>query len=109
MVGCGTSSDPLNNYMFEVHQFLDRNGSGGSAGIVSPTIGADRLAAGTERGRAPTAKRVLSGRVRHRRRMQRGLAALDTMLAYIQHNGDVWAYATWWGAGDEVVMTTSCQ
>jgi hypothetical protein len=28
------------------------------------------------------------------------LAALNTMLAYIQQNGDVWAYATWWGAGD---------
>jgi aryl-phospho-beta-D-glucosidase BglC (GH1 family) len=22
------------------------------------------------------------------------------MLAYIRQNGDVWAYATWWGAGD---------
>ena len=90
--------DPLNNYLFEVHQYLDRNGSGGSTGIVSPTIGADRLAAATEWARA------------HGRRFFLGefgtaadaasLAALDTMLAYIQHNGDVWAYATWWGAGD---------
>ncbi|MGZ5906654.1 MAG: glycoside hydrolase family 5 protein, partial [Reyranella sp.] len=90
--------DPLNNYMFEVHQYLDRNSSGGSAGIVSPTIGADRLAAATAWARAH-GQRFFLGEFGTGRDAA-SLAALDTMLAYIQHNGDVWAYATWWGAGD---------
>jgi endoglucanase len=97
VVGCGVV-DPLNNYMFEVHQYLDKDGSGGSPGIVSPTIGADRLAAATEWARA-RGKRFFLGEFGTAADAA-SLAALDTMLAYIQHNGDVWAYATWWGAGD---------
>ena len=97
VVGCGVV-DPLNNYMFEVHQYLDKDGSGGSSGIVSPTIGADRLAAATEWARAH-GKRFFLGEFGTAADAA-SLAALDTMLAYIQHNGDVWAYATWWGAGD---------
>jgi endoglucanase len=97
VVGCGVV-DPLNNYMFEVHQYLDKDGSGGSSGIVSPTIGADRLAAATEWARAH-GKRFFLGEFGTAADAA-SLAALNTMLAYIRQNGDVWAYATWWGAGD---------
>ena len=40
--------DPGNNYAYDVHQYLDSNGSGGSTNIVSPTIGAERLAGFTQ-------------------------------------------------------------
>jgi endoglucanase len=90
--------DPLNNYMFEVHQYLDKDGSGGSDGIVSPTIGADRLAEATAWARRAGKKFFLGefGTASDATSM----AALEHLLEFIQQNGDVWAYAAWWGAGD---------
>ena len=35
--------DPWNNVVFEAHQYLDSNSSGGSSTCVSPTIGRERL------------------------------------------------------------------
>ena len=50
-IGLGTV-DPLNNYAFEVHQYLDSNSSGTSATAVSATIGSERLKAITDWARA---------------------------------------------------------
>jgi endoglucanase len=36
-------NDPVNNYAFEVHQYLDGNSSGQSSTCVSPSIGVERL------------------------------------------------------------------
>jgi endoglucanase len=40
--------DPSNNFAIEMHQYLDSDGSGTSDVCVSPTIGAERLAAATK-------------------------------------------------------------
>lgn len=90
--------DPLNNYMFEVHQYLDKDASGGSASIVSGNIGADRLAAITTWARM-NGHQLFLGEFATAAD-EGSLIALDTMLEFIQENGDVWRYATWWGAGE---------
>jgi endoglucanase len=96
-VGFGVK-DPINRYMFEVHQYLDYNGSGGTPDIVSPTIGASRLVDATVWARRYGMKFFLGEFATASD--PASLAALDNMLSFIQQNADVWKYATWWGAGD---------
>jgi endoglucanase len=96
-VGLGIK-DPMNNYMFEIHQYMDHDGSGGTTGIVSPTIGADRLADVTLWARAHGKSLFLGEFAAGRDAVS--LDALNTMLRYVSNNSDVWRYATWWGGGD---------
>src|SRR5215510_5544092 len=35
--------DPMNNFAFDVHQYLDSDGSGSHTNIVSETVGLERL------------------------------------------------------------------
>jgi len=92
-----TIDDPLDNFAFEVHQYLDEDGSGTSSACVSSTIGAERLAAFTgwleERG-----FRAFLGEF--------GAAANDTcmeavdgMLDFMDGRPDLWMGWTWWAAG----------
>ena len=90
--------DPLNNYMIEIHQYMDQDGSGGTAGIVSPTIGADRLADVTLWARKNNKKLFLGEFAAGTD--AKSLVALENMLKYVTNNSDVWRYATWWGGGD---------
>ena len=90
--------DPLNNCLFEVHSYLDTYGSGSNVNeVMSPTIGADRLVGVTKWARKNNKKLFLgefaSGSD------PKSLEALENILKYIQQNGDVWSYATWWGCG----------
>src|SRR4029453_8567658 len=48
VIGSGVQ-DPAHNFAFEVHQYLDADGSGTHAGAVSATIGVERLTAITQR------------------------------------------------------------
>jgi endoglucanase len=88
--------DPINNWICEVHQYLDTDGYGDSSEVVSPTIGPERVANVTawarrsgiklylgEFGAGPTAA---------------GAVAIGNLLAYLQNNSDVWVAATMWGA-----------
>jgi endoglucanase len=43
----GSLTDPSNNLVYQMHQYLDTDGSGTSATCVSSTIGAERLVAAT--------------------------------------------------------------
>lgn len=90
--------DPLNNYMFEIHQYMDADASGGTSGIVSKTIGADRLADVTLWARQH-GKKLFLGEFAAASD-ERSMEALDIMLKYVTDNSDVWKYAAWWGAGD---------
>ena len=47
VIGTGVQ-DPLHNYAFEVHQYLDADGSGTHPGAVSTTIGVERVTAITQ-------------------------------------------------------------
>ena len=45
----GTSvQDPAHNFALQVHQYLDADSSGTHPGVVSPTIGFERLTAITQ-------------------------------------------------------------
>lgn len=89
--------DPADRMLFEVHQYFDKDGSGGSAECVSAEVGAERL-------------RLFTDWLRqHRRRALLGevgggnnpvcAAALRGALDHLQANADVWAGWLWWAAG----------
>jgi hypothetical protein len=93
-----TISDPLHNYAFEVHQYLDSDGSGTNYGpITDPTIGASRLAAVTQWAEQTGAKLFL-GEFGVPGDSQ-SLAAMQAMLSYMEQNASAWQGATYWAGG----------
>jgi endoglucanase len=96
--------DPIQNFAFEVHQYLDGNSSGTSPAIVSPTIGSERLAGFTAWLRANGYRGWLGEFAVAREQIggatgQIGDEALVDMLDYIRDNEDVWLGLTWWAGG----------
>lgn len=89
--------DPLDNFAFEVHQYLDDNSSGTSESCVNTTIGSARLKNFTSWLRTQQ-KRGFLGEFGVSTNDQ-CLAALDDMLAYMDDNADVWLGWTYWAAG----------
>lgn len=95
--------DPLNRYVFEVHQYLDSDASGTSTSIANGdlNIGPERLGAITqwasERGNKLFLGEIGVGTD------AASLAALDNTLAYMQQHAEVWQGVTyfaggpWWG------------
>jgi endoglucanase len=89
--------DPLDNYVFEVHQYLNSDSSGSQPTCVSATIGSERLMAFTQWMSQNHVRGFLG---------EFGvssdptcLAALDDMLSYIDQHRDAWVGWTWWSAG----------
>ncbi|MDT7953070.1 MAG: cellulase family glycosylhydrolase, partial [Acetobacteraceae bacterium] len=89
--------DPSNNYAIEVHQYLDSDDSGTHTGVVSATIGAERLASVTSWAEA-TGHRLFLGEFGVSSDTV-SLAALSNMLGYMQAHADVWQGGTYWAAG----------
>jgi len=96
VVGTGVQ-DPAHNFAFEVHQYLDSDGSGTHAGAVSATIGVERLTAITQWAEA-TGNHLFLGEVGVTTD-QTSLTALDGMLTYMQQHTDAWQGATYWAGG----------
>jgi endoglucanase len=96
VVGNGVK-DPDNRYALEVHQYLDSNNSGTSTQVVSPTIGAERLAAVTKWA-TDTHHQLFLGEFGAGKDAA-SIKALDTMLASVSQHQDVWAGATYWAGG----------
>jgi endoglucanase len=90
-------SDPANNYAFEVHQYMDADASGTSPSCTSTTVGAEKLAGFTSWLRQ-NGKRGFLGEFAGGRNST-CYTALDTMLAHIDANADVWLGWTYWAAG----------
>ncbi|GJD80950.1 cellulase family glycosylhydrolase [Methylobacterium gregans] len=88
--------DPLNNFAFEVHQYLDSDSSGTHANVVSASIGVERLSAVTQWAEA-THSRLFLGEFGVAQDAT-SLAALGNMVAYMQAH-PVWVGATYWAAG----------
>ena len=87
VIGTGVQ-DPAHNFAFEVHQYLDFDGSGTHPGVVSPTIGVERLTAITQWAEA-TGNHLFLGEVGVTTD-QTSLTAFDGMLTYMQqHSGRV--------------------
>jgi endoglucanase len=90
-------NDPVDNYVYELHQYLDSNYSGTHPECKSEQVGVTALTAVTDWLR------------QHHKRGFLGefgagnnptcMAALDAMLAHIDKNRDVWLGWTYWAAG----------
>ena len=94
--------DPGNNYLFEVHQYLDGDGSGNNDGIVSADIGWQRLTNFTTWARDNKVKGFLGEYAVPGNTIGGsglGGAALTNMLTYISTNSDVWLGWSYWGGG----------
>ena len=96
VVGTGVQ-DPAHNFAFEVHQYLDSDGSGTHPGAISATIGVERLTAITQWAEA-TGNHLFLGEVGVTTD-QTSLTALDGMLTYMQQHTDAWQGATYWAGG----------
>ncbi len=89
--------DPADNYVYEVHQYLDSNYSGTHPGCKSKAVGVITLKPFTEWLRAHH-KRGFLGEFAAGKDPT-CLAALDAMLTLIDKSRDVWLGWTYWAAG----------
>ncbi|KAK4149947.1 hypothetical protein C8A00DRAFT_18441 [Chaetomidium leptoderma] len=92
--------DPLggnDKLIYEMHQYLDSDGSGTSEACVSSTIGAERLRAATAWLKAH-GKRAILGETAGGANAP-CVGALTGMLSYMAANADVWTGWLWWGGG----------
>ena len=96
VVGTGVE-DPAHNFAFEVHQYLDSDSSGTHPGVVSTTIGVERVTAITQWAEA-TGNHLFLGEVGVSIDPT-SLTALDLMLSYIKQHTNVWEGVTYWAGG----------
>lgn len=96
VVGTGVI-DPLNNYAFEIHEYLDSDASGTHPNVVSTTIGVDRLKAVTAWAEQKGA-RLFLGEFGVSQDAT-SLTAMNNMLSFMSQHSDVWQGASYWGAG----------
>ncbi len=96
VIGQGVQ-DPLNNYAFEVHQYLDSDGSGTSPNVVNADVGVQRLTEVTEWAKA-TGNMLFLGEFGVAANPT-SLQALDNMVNYMHQHQDVWLGATYWAGG----------
>lgn len=89
--------DPEDKLVYEMHQYLDVDGSGTSEACVSGTIGAERLAGATRWLRANGKVGVLGEFAGGANDVCR--SAVKGVLDHLQENSDVWSGAFWWAAG----------
>lgn len=92
-----TLTDSSDKLVYEMHQYLDSDGSGTSADCVSSTIGQERL-------ESATAWLQQNNKVGFIGEFAGGAndvckTAVTGMLDYMVQNSDVWLGATWWAAG----------
>lgn len=90
-------TDPYNKIVYEMHQYLDSDGSGTSDVCVDSTIGVDRVT-------SATAWLKANGKVAILGEFAGGAnsvceEAIEGMLDYLRDNSDVWYGALWWGGG----------
>lgn len=90
-------NDPQNNYVYEVHQYLDSNYSGTHPDCKSTTVGVATLVAFNEWLRQHQKRGFLGEFGAGRDAICR--TALDNMLGFIDKNRDVWLGWTYWAGG----------
>ncbi len=88
--------DLANNYAFDMHQYLDPDGSGTSAAVVLGS-GSGWLVDFTNWARSSRVKAFLTefGFASNPQAMKEG----DGLLAFMQRNADIWSGWTYWAAG----------
>lgn len=93
----GSLTDSADKLIYQMHQYLDSDGSGTSETCVNATIGSDRLKAATAWLKENN-KLGLIGEYAGGANTQCESAVKD-MLSYMSKNSDVWTGALWWAAG----------
>jgi len=89
--------DPLNNFVFEVHEYLDSDKSGTHDTCVNATIGSDSLKGFTDWLKTNKFKGFLGEWAGGRNDLC--YSAIQDLTNYIDQNTDVWVGWTWWAAG----------
>jgi endoglucanase len=90
-------TDPSNMLVYEMHQYLDSDGSGTSATFVNSTIGLDRVESATAWLQANNKIGVIGEFAAGANSVC--MSAVTGMLSYLKENDDVWSGALWWGGG----------
>ncbi|KAG0161700.1 hypothetical protein PDIDSM_4968 [Penicillium digitatum] len=90
-------TDPQDLIIYEMHQYLDSDGSGTSETCVSSTIGQERVVAATQWLKDNDKKAFLGEFAGGANSVCQ--SAVIGMLDYLQANSDVWLGASWWSAG----------
>lgn len=90
-------TDPEDKILYEMHQYLDSDGSGTSDVCVSSTIGVERITSATQ-------WLIDNGKVGILGEFAAGAnavceQAVEGMLDYMRENSEVWLGALWWGGG----------
>jgi endoglucanase len=93
----GSLKDPSDKLIYQMHQYLDSDGSGTSATCVSSTIGAERLQAATQWLRQNNKKGLIGEFAGGANSVCE--TAVQGMLDYLAQNNDVWTGAVWWAGG----------
>ncbi|MCJ1432244.1 hypothetical protein MMC27_001600 [Xylographa pallens] len=93
----GALKDPQNKLIYQMHQYLDSDGSGTSTTCVNSTIFENRLVAATQWLQQNNKLGIIG-------EFAGGdnatcLAALEGGLKYLGDNDNVWTGAMWWAAG----------
>jgi len=93
----GNLTDPSDKIVYEMHQYLDSDGSGTSDVCVSSTIGAERVAEATKWLQANGKKGIIGEFAGGANDVCKSAVAglLDSLVA----SSDVWLGAMWWGGG----------
>lgn len=90
-------TDPEDKIVYEMHQYLDSDGSGTSATCVNSTIGADRIAEATQWLKTNNKKGIIGEFAGGANDVCK--EAVQGMLTALNDASDVWMGAMWWGAG----------
>lgn len=90
-------SDPQNKIVYEMHQYLDSDGSGTSADCVTSTVGSQRITAATQWLKSAGKKGIL-GEFAGGNNAQ-CISAVTDLISYMGKNTDVWLGGLWWGGG----------
>lgn len=90
-------TDTENKIVYEMHQYLDSDGSGTSSTCVSTTIGQERVKSATQ-------WLIDNNKVGFLGEFAGGdndvcKEAITGMLTYLEDNSAVWLGASWWAAG----------
>ncbi|KAK2742866.1 hypothetical protein FQN55_007650 [Onygenales sp. PD_40] len=91
-------TDPNDKIIYEMHQYLDEDGSGTHPACVSTTIGRERVTAATEWLKT-NGKVGIIGEFAGAANDTNCPEAIVDMLKYMGENTDVWTGALWWAAG----------
>jgi endoglucanase len=89
--------DPLNNFVIEVHQYLDVDSSGTNIDCVSATIGSERMQQFTQWLRDNNRKGFL-GEIGGGRDSV-CVSAIDDILSFVGKNSDLYVGWTYWAGG----------